>query len=42
VIEAGWSGDDIDRLIKQAQKEVEHLLPKLELSSIPTSLQAPL
>ena len=23
VIEAGWSDDDIDRLIKQAQKEVE-------------------
>ena len=28
VIEAGWSDDDIDRLIKQAQKEVEPLLPK--------------
>jgi hypothetical protein len=28
VIEAGWSDDDIDRLIKQAQREVEHLLPK--------------
>jgi hypothetical protein len=28
VIEAGWSDDDIDRLIKQAQQEVEHLLPK--------------
>ena len=27
VIEAGWSDDDIDRLIKQAQKEVERLLP---------------
>jgi hypothetical protein len=27
VIEAGWSDDDIDRLIKQAQKEVEPLLP---------------
>jgi len=23
VIEAGWSDDDVDRLIKQAQKEVE-------------------
>lgn len=23
VVEAGWSDDDIDRLIKQAQKEVE-------------------
>ena len=28
VIEAGWSDDDIDRLIKQAQKEVEPLLPR--------------
>lgn len=28
VIEAGWSDDDIDRLIKQAQQEVEPLLPK--------------
>jgi hypothetical protein len=28
VIEAGWSDDDIDRLIKQAQREVEHLLPE--------------
>ena len=28
VIEAGWSDDDIDRLIKQAQREVEPLLPK--------------
>ena len=28
VIEAGWSDDDIDRLIKQAQQEVEHLLPE--------------
>jgi hypothetical protein len=28
VIEAGWSDDDIDRLIKQAQKEVEPLLPE--------------
>jgi hypothetical protein len=28
VIEAGWSDDDIDRLIKQAQKEVESLLPE--------------
>lgn len=27
VIEAGWSDEDIDRLIKQAQKEVE---PRLE------------
>jgi hypothetical protein len=27
VIEAGWSDDDIDRLIKQAQKEVNPLLP---------------
>jgi len=27
VIEAGWSEDDIDRLINQAQKEVELLLP---------------
>jgi hypothetical protein len=27
VIEAGWSDDDIDRLIKQAQQEVEPLLP---------------
>jgi hypothetical protein len=27
VIEAGWSDDDIDRLIKRAQKEVERLLP---------------
>ena len=27
-IEAGWSDDDIDRLIKQAQQEVEPLLPK--------------
>ena len=28
VIEAGWSDDDINRLIKQAQQEVEHLLPE--------------
>ena len=28
VIEAGWSDADIDRLIKQAQQEVEPLLPK--------------
>jgi len=28
VIEAGWSDEDIDRLIKQAQKEVEPLLPR--------------
>lgn len=28
VIEAGWSDDDIDRLIKQAQQEAEPLLPK--------------
>jgi hypothetical protein len=28
VIEAGWSDDDIDQLIKQAQQEVEPLLPK--------------
>ena len=28
VIEAGWSDDDIDRLIKQAQQEVESLLPE--------------
>jgi hypothetical protein len=28
VIEAGWSDDDIDRLIKQAQKEVEPLPPE--------------
>jgi hypothetical protein len=28
VIEAGWSDDDIDRLIKQAQNEVESLLPE--------------
>jgi hypothetical protein len=28
VIEAAWSDNDIDRLIKQAQREVEHLLPK--------------
>ncbi len=28
VIEAGWSDEDIDRLIKQAQKEVEPLLPQ--------------
>jgi hypothetical protein len=28
VIEAGWSDDEIDRLIKQAQQEVEPLLPK--------------
>jgi hypothetical protein len=28
VIEAGWSDDDIDRLIKQAQKEVESLPPE--------------
>jgi hypothetical protein len=28
VIEAGWSDDDINRLIKQAQKEVEPLLPQ--------------
>ncbi len=27
VIAAGWSDHDIDRLIKQAQKEVEPLLP---------------
>ena len=27
VIEAGWSDDDIDRLIKQAQREVEPLMP---------------
>lgn len=27
-IEAGWSDADIDRLIKQAQKEVEPLLPE--------------
>lgn len=27
VIEAGWSDDDIDRLIEQARKEVEPLLP---------------
>ncbi len=28
VIEAGWSDEDIDRLIKQAQQEVEPLLPR--------------
>ena len=28
VIEAGWSDDDIDRLIKQAQKDVEPSLPE--------------
>jgi hypothetical protein len=28
VIEVGWSDDDIDRLIKQAQKEVDPLLPE--------------
>ena len=28
VIAAGLSDDDIDRLIKQAQREVEPLLPK--------------
>ena len=28
VIDAGWSDDDIDRLIKQAQQEVEPLLPE--------------
>jgi hypothetical protein len=28
VVEAGWSDADIDRLIKQAQQEVEPLLPK--------------
>jgi hypothetical protein len=28
VIEAGWSDDDIDPLIKQAQQEVEPLLRK--------------
>jgi hypothetical protein len=28
VIAAGWSDDDIDRLIKQAQHEVEPLLPR--------------
>jgi hypothetical protein len=28
VIEAGWSDDEIDRLIKQAQQEVEPLLPR--------------
>ncbi len=40
VFEAGWSDDDIDRLIKQARQEVEPLLPNSELSSTPTSLQA--
>jgi hypothetical protein len=38
VIEAGWSDDDIDRLIKQAQQEVEHLLPEGDSLSIPTFL----
>jgi len=28
VIAAGWSDDDIDRLIKQAQQEVESSLPE--------------
>jgi hypothetical protein len=28
VIEASWSDDDIDKLIKQAQREVEPLLPE--------------
>lgn len=28
VIAAGLSDDDIDRLIKQAQQEVEHLMPR--------------
>ena len=28
VVEAGWSDDDIDRLIKQAQQEVEPSLPR--------------
>ena len=28
VIEAGWLDDDIDRIIKQAQQEVKHLLPE--------------
>jgi hypothetical protein len=28
VVEAGWSDDDIDRLIKQARKEVEPPPPK--------------
>lgn len=28
VIEAGWSDEDIDRLIKQAQQEVEPLLSR--------------
>ena len=41
VIEAGWSDDDIDRLIKQARQEVESLLPESGSLSTPTSSPVP-